>query len=55
MSIHMRNALDNNYTAFQRFLLFSGYNEWGLGIKNPKIEKANRRKKSKRKTSRRTL
>ena len=58
-SINMRNALDKDYTNFQRVLFFSGYTTWSLGLgdnervieakEKAKINKANR-KKSKKKT-----
>ena len=35
-SINMRNALDNDYTAFQRFLFFSGFTTWSLGLGDTK-------------------
>ena len=57
----MRNALDNDYTAFQRFLFFSGFTTWSLGlgdtkkvqevkekIKSDKKAKKNKTKKKKR-------
>ena len=28
----MRNALDKDYTNFQRALFFSGYTTWSLGL-----------------------
>ena len=28
----MRNALDKDYTNFQRVLFFSGYTTWSLGL-----------------------
>jgi len=31
-SINMRNALDKDYTNFQRVLFFSGYTTWSLGL-----------------------
>jgi len=31
-SINMRNALDKDYTNFQRVMFFSGYTTWSLGL-----------------------
>ena len=56
-SINMRNALDNDYTAFQRFLFFSGFTTWSLGLGDTKKVKeakekikADTKKKKKKKT-----
>jgi hypothetical protein len=55
-SINMRNALDNDYTAWQRFLFFSGYTTWSLGLgdtekmKNVKEKMKKDKKKSKSKS-----
>jgi len=35
-SINLRNAMDNDYTAFQRALFFSGYTTWSLGLEDTK-------------------
>ena len=53
-SINMRNALDKDYTNFQRVMFFSGYTTWSLGLgdneriieakEKAKINKANKRK-----------
>jgi len=53
-SINMRNALDKDYTNFQRVMFFSGYTTWSLGLgdteavveakEKVKINKANARK-----------
>jgi hypothetical protein len=53
-SINMRNALNTDYTNFQRALFFSGYTTWSLGLgdneavieakEKVKINKANARK-----------
>ena len=60
-TINVRNALDNQYTAFQRAMFFSGYTTWSLDLgdteKMKKIKenikaKAKRKKKSKRKSKR---
>jgi len=63
-SINMRNALDKDYTNFQRALFFSGYTTWSLGLGDPeavveakekiKINKKNT-KKSKNKKVRKPL
>jgi hypothetical protein len=54
----MRNALDKDYTNFQRVMFFSGYTTWSLGLGDPeavieakekiKINKANTKKKKKK-------
>ena len=61
-SINMRNALDNDYTAFQRFLFFSGFTTWSLGLGDTKkvkeakekikSDKEAKKKKSKKKKRR---
>jgi len=35
-SINVRNALDNDYEAWQRVLFFSGYTTWSLGLEDTK-------------------
>ena len=35
-TINLRNAMDNQYTAFQRALFFSGYTTWSLGLGDTK-------------------
>ena len=57
-SINMRNALDKDYTNFQRVLFFSGYTTWSLGLgdneaiieakEKVKINKANTKKSKKK-------
>jgi len=57
-SINMRNALDKDYTNFQRVLFFSGYTTWSLGLgdvesvveakEKIKLNKKNSKKKSKK-------
>jgi len=57
-SINMRNALDKDYTNFQRIMFFSGYTTWSLGLgdaeavveakEKAKINKQNTKKKKKR-------
>ena len=59
-SINMRNALDKDYTNFQRIMFFSGYTTWSLGLGDPesvieakekiKINKKNTKKKKKKKS-----
>jgi len=56
-SINMRNALDKDYTNFQRVMFFSGYTTWSLGLgDNERIieakEKAKINKKNKKKSTR---
>ena len=61
-SINLRNALDNDYEAWQRALFFSGYTTWRLGlddtkkmqviketVKTKKKEKAKLKKEEKKK------
>ena len=49
-SINVRNALDNNYTAWQRFLFFSGYTTWSLGLgESEKVKKAKEKIKADKK------
>jgi hypothetical protein len=57
-SINMRNALDKDYTNFQRVMFFSGYTTWSLGLgdseaiieakEKVKINKANTKKSKKK-------
>ena len=59
-TINLRNASDNQYTAFQRAMFLSGYTTWSLGLgDNQKIkdvkEKIKDKKKNKKKSSRGTL
>jgi len=62
-SINMRNALDNDYTAWQRFLFFSGYTTWSLGLGDTekmkdvkeKIKKDKKKGKSKSKSKSRKV
>ena len=59
-SINMRNALDKDYTNFQRIMFFSGYTTWSLGLgdneaiieakEKAKINKKNTKKNKKRST-----
>ena len=54
-TINLRNAADNQYTAFQRALFFSGYTTWSLDLgdtkkmKDIKEDIKSRKKKSKKK------
>jgi len=54
-TINLRNAADNEYTAFQRALFFSGYTTWSLDLgdtekmKNIKSDIKEKKKKSKKK------
>jgi hypothetical protein len=55
----MRNALDKDYTNFQRVLFFSGYTTWSLGLGDNEAiieakEKAKINKKNKKKNKRKT-
>ena len=61
-SINMRNALDKDYTMFQRIMFFSGYTTWSLGLgdneaiieakEKAKINKANTKKRKGRQRTR---
>ena len=62
-TINLRNAADNQYTALQRALFFSGYTTWSLdlgdtdkmeGIKQG-IKDKKKNSKKKKKSNRRTL
>ena len=61
--INLRNATDNQYTAFQRAMFLSGYTTWSLNLGDTEKMKGikqdvkdNKKKKTKkRKSSRRTL
>ena len=44
-AINLRNAADNQYTAGQRALFFSGYTTWSLGIEPEQKRKKKRRGK----------
>ena len=56
-TLNMRNALDKDYTNFQRVMFFSGYTTWSLGLgdseaiieakEKAKINKENKRKSTK--------
>ena len=58
-TINVRNALDTDYTNFQRLLFLSGYTTWSLGLgdneaiieakEKAKINKKNTKKKKKKK------
>jgi len=64
-SINMRNALDKDYTNFQRVLFFSGYTTWSLGLgdseaiieakEKAKINKVNTKKSKKSKSGRKKI
>ena len=64
-SINMRNALDKDYTMFQRIMFFSGYTTWSLGLgdneavieakEKIKINKANTKKRKKKKKKQATI
>jgi len=54
-TINLRNAMDSQYTAFQRAMFFSGYTTWSLNLgdtqKMQEIkEKVKQKKKPKKKT-----
>lgn len=58
--INTRNALDNQYTAFQRFMFLFGYSTWSLNLgdtdkmKDVKQSVKDKAKKSKKKTKKKT-
>jgi hypothetical protein len=54
-TLNMRNALDKDYTNFQRIMFFSGYTTWSLGLGDSEAiieakEKAKINKKNKKKS-----
>jgi hypothetical protein len=50
-TINVRNALDNQYTAFQRAMFFSGYTTWSLDLGDTeKMKKIKRKVKNKKKS-----
>ncbi len=50
-TINVRNALDNQYTAFQRAMFFSGYTTWSLDLGDTeKMKKIKEKVKSKKKS-----
>jgi len=60
-TINLRNAADNQYTAFQRALFFSGYTTWSLDLgdtekmKNIKSEVKDKKKKQRKKKKKKKL
>jgi hypothetical protein len=64
-SINMRNALDKDYTNFQRIMFFSGYTTWSLGLgdneaiieakEKAKINKQNKKKSKRKSIKRKTI
>ena len=55
---NVRQSLDNQHSALERVLLFSGWSQWNLGIESEKVEKTKEKqkfgiKKFKRKTFKR--
>jgi len=64
-TINLRNAADNDYTAFQRAMFFSGYTTWSLNLgdtekmkeikeKTKNIKKTNTRSRTRTRTRSRT-
>ena len=50
-TINLRNAMDNQYTAFQRAMFFSGYTTWSLGLGDTeKMKDIKQKVKSKKKS-----
>ena len=51
-TINLRNAMDNQYTAFQRAMFFSGYTTWSLGLGDTqKMKDIKQKVKSKKKSN----
>ena len=44
-TINTRNALDNQFHAYQSVLMFGGWSQWNLGIPNEEIEKIKKKQK----------
>ena len=54
-SINLRNAMDNDYTAFQRAMFFSGYTTWSLNLGDTKkMQEIKERVKGKKKPKKKT-
>ena len=51
-TINLRNASDNQYTAFQRAMFFSGYTTWSLNLGDTqKMEDIKQKVKDKKKSA----
>ena len=48
---NVRQSLNNQHSAFERALMFSGWSQWNLGIENEKMEKIKEKVKKKKKSS----
>ena len=48
---NVRQSLNNQHSAFERALMFSGWSQWNLGIENEKMEKIKKKVKKKKKSS----
>ena len=54
-TINLRNASDNQYTAFQRALFLSGYTTWSLNLGDTeKMKEIKEKTKNKKKTNTRS-
>jgi hypothetical protein len=49
-TMNMREALDNQNSAFERLLMFSGWSKWNLGIEEVKKSKSKQRYSNKKKS-----
>ena len=49
-TINVRDAMDNQYTTFQRVMMMFGYNKWNQGIGDRKIEAIKKKVKNKKKS-----
>ena len=49
---NVRQSLNNQHSAFERVLMFSGWSQWNLGIPNEEVEKIKKTKSSNKKKSR---
>jgi len=38
-TLNVRQSLNNQHSAFERFLMFSGWSQWNLGIEDEKMKK----------------
>ncbi len=46
-TLNVRESLDNQHTAFQRALMFSGWSKWNLDIPDTEVQKQPKNKKQK--------
>ena len=48
-TVNVRDGLNNQYSAIQRALMFSGYSKWNLGIEDDKVKKIKEELKERKK------